>query len=352
MAGINLVNGPQEENVEQAPVINGHSAYNLGILFSAIYLVFLCAFCIRYSVLPGPEFLFIFFLIYAASNKWTRRFTRDWVPFVTLFLAYEAMYGIVGNISGAVHVNELISTESQIFGVIPTLILQQFYRNPVFDFIGAFFYSLHFIIPTVFGFILWKYSPKNYWKYVFAFLICSYSALITFLVYPSAPPWFGVNASRILFQIDGQLGVPVYRTIFEFIQANPYAAFPSLHAMYPWLISLYSIKIKRFKALPILIIPIGVWFSAVYLGEHYVVDLIGGVFYSTFAFFLVEKLIPRLHFERFTTKLHAKLKFRDYEISPSRFIVQKLAHEIVCIQVSSVYASSRCWLLSRSSLLF
>jgi len=346
-----LVDAPQEDKVEQMPVINGHSAYNLGIVFSAIYLVFLCAFCIRYSVFPGPEFIFIFFLIYAASNKWTRRFTRDWVPFLSLFLAYEAMYGIVGNISGAVHVSELMNTESQIFGSIPTLILQQFYRNPVFDYIGAFFYSLHFIIPTVFGFVLWKYSPKNYWKYVFAFLICSYSALITFLVYPSAPPWYGVHATRILFQIDGQIGVPVYRTIFEFIQANPFAAFPSLHAMYPWLISLYSIKIKRIKALPILIIPIGIWFSAVYLGEHYVIDLIGGVLYSTSAFFLVEKLIPRLHFERFTTKLHAKLNSKDLEkISPYHFVVRKLGRETFHVQLSS-YVSSPCWLLLRPLIL-
>jgi hypothetical protein len=346
-----LVDGPREENVEQVPMIDGHSAHNLGIICSAVYLVFLCAFCIRYSVFPGPEFLFIFFLIYAASNKWTRRFTRDWVPFVTLFLAYEAMYGIVGNISGVVHVSELISAESQIFGGIPTLVLQQFYRNPVFDFVGAFFYSLHFIIPTVFGFALWKYSPKNYWKYVFAFLICSYSALITYLVYPSAPPWFGVHASRILFQIDGEIGVPVYRTIFDFIQANPYAAFPSLHATYPWLISLYSIKIKRIKALPVLIIPIGVWFSAVYLGEHYVIDLIGGVLYSTVAFFLVEKLIPRLHFEKFTTKLHMTLSSEDSEgISPYHFIAE-LAHKIFCVQVSSACTSSQYWLLSRPPIL-
>jgi membrane-associated phospholipid phosphatase len=64
--------------------------------------------------------------------------------------------------------------------------------------------------------------------------------------------------------------------------------------MYPWLISLYALKIKKAKALPVLIFPVGVWFSAVYLGEHYVVDLIGGVIYGTCAFFLAEKLIPLL----------------------------------------------------------
>jgi len=127
--------------------------------------------------------------------------------------------------------------------------------------------------------MLWKNSPKEYWKYSLAFLLCSYSALITFMIYPSAPPWFGLKASRILIQIDHEIGVPVYATIFDYIQPNPFAAFPSLHAAYPWLISIYAIKIKRTKALPILLIPVGVWFSAVYLGEHYIVDLLGGIAY-------------------------------------------------------------------------
>jgi membrane-associated phospholipid phosphatase len=274
--------------------IDDHSARNLGVAFIVIYLVVLGVFCVTYNVFPGPEFLVFCFFIYAVYKKWTRRFLRDWVPFVTLFLAYEAMYGIANNISGIVHARELMSAELQMFGTIPTLVLQKFYRSPVLDYLGAFLYSLHFIIPTVFGFILWKHSSENYRKFTFAFLVCTYGALITFLVYPSAPPWFGVKAERVLFSIDHNIGVPIYTTIFGLIQPDPFAAFPSLHAAYPWLVSLYAIKIKRIKALPILLIPIGVWFSAVYLGEHYVIDLLGGVAYATFSFILVEKIIPRL----------------------------------------------------------
>jgi len=274
--------------------IDEHSTYRLGRVFLIVYLAILAVFCAVHNVFPGPEFLVLCFFIYAAYRKWARRFIKDWFPFIALFLAYEAMYGIADNISGIVHVNELVSAESQIFGTIPTLVLQQFYRNSVFDYLGAFFYSLHFVLPTLFGLILWQYSNGNHRKYTLALLVCSYSALITFLVYPSAPPWFAVKANRILFQIDHDIGIPVYATIFDIIQPNPFAAFPSLHATYPWLVSLYAIKIRRIKALPILLLPIGVWFSAVYLGEHYIIDLIGGIAYSTLSFFLVEKIIPRL----------------------------------------------------------
>lgn len=247
-----------------------------------------------YNIIPGPEFVILCFFIYAAYNRWSRRFVKDWVPFVTLFLSYEAMYGIVGRIAGFVHVAEPITAELRIFGSMPTLVLQQFYRLPVLDYMGAIFYSVHFIAPAVFAFLLWRYSHKNYWKYTIGLAILTYSALVTFLVYPVAPPWYGVGATRILFDVDKNLGIPVYRTIFDFIQPNQFAAFPSLHSAYPWLISLFALRIKKAKALPILIFPVGVWFSAVYLGEHYIVDVIGGIVYASLAFFAAEKLIPYL----------------------------------------------------------
>lgn len=266
----------------------------LSIALPAAFSLTLLSFCLAYGVIPGPETLVLCFFIYAAYNKRSRRFVKDWFPFLSLFLCYETMNTIVPTLSKVVHVAEPINMELRLFGSIPTLVLQQLCRTPFLDYLGAFFYSLHFFAPTVFAFLLWKYAPENYRKYVLALGIGTYSALITFLVYPVAPPWYGVNATRILLQVDNNLGVPFYRTVVDYVSSNPFAAFPSLHSMYPWLISLYVLKIKKTRALPVLVFPVGVWFSAVYLGEHYVVDVIGGIIYATFAFLLVEKLVPIL----------------------------------------------------------
>ncbi|MGD0027416.1 MAG: phosphatase PAP2 family protein [Candidatus Bathyarchaeia archaeon] len=311
---------PHEKNADQTLEKDARSASKLGIVFCAIYLAVLSVLCVRFSVIPGPEFFVACFLIYAANAKWTRRFVKDWIPFFVLFLSFEAMREIPFNALGVVHVNQLASAELQIFGTIPTLVLQQFCRSSFLDYLGAFFYSLHFIIPTVFAFVLWRYSPKNYGKYVGALLVASYSALITALLYPTAPPWYQFYAPgpthviRILSQVDAEIGMPLYRTIFNLIGSNPFAAFPSLHAAYPWLVSLYAFKIKRIKALPILVLPVGVWFSAVYLGEHYVIDVIGGVAYSTCAFFLVEELIPRLPWSRVKSRLRSVVSKQDFSL--------------------------------------
>jgi len=258
----------------------------------AVFVAILLVFCLAYGVIPGPELIVLCFFMYAAYDKRSRRFLKDWFPFVALLLGYEAFYGLIPSLSRTVHVAWPIDADLRMFGSVPTLVLQQYFRSPFLDYMGAFFYSLHFVLPVVFAFVLWRFYPKNYGKYTMTLVVGTYAALITFLFYPVAPPWSGVNATRVLFQLDQHLGVPFYRTIFDFVQSNPNAAFPSLHSMYPWLISLYAFKIVRMKALPVLVLPFGVWFSTVYLGEHYVVDVIGGVVYGTLAFLFVETVIP------------------------------------------------------------
>ena len=54
------------------------------------------------------------------------------------------------------------------------------------------------------------------------------------------------------------------------------------------------LKFGSGKSLPVAMIPVGTWFSAVYLGEHYLIDVLGGIAYGTVAFIAVEKLLPNL----------------------------------------------------------
>jgi membrane-associated phospholipid phosphatase len=61
---------------------------------------------------------------------------------------------------------------------------------------------------------------------------------------------------------------------------------------------------KKFRKLrPLwLLYPIGTWFSAVYLNEHYIVDLIIGLGYVVIAYTIVKRVLyPRI-FRRFVEK--------------------------------------------------
>jgi membrane-associated phospholipid phosphatase len=205
------------------------------------------------------------------------------------------MYSVVGFIADDLHSGPL-NLDVRLFGGVSSIILQQTIRAPFLDYMGAVFYGIYFFVPTVFAFIVWKKSPRNYWKYIVSFGVLTYTALITYLFYPVSPPWLAVpNVTRILTgSVDVNLGIPVYKTLFDFLSPNLYAAFPSMHSAMPWLVFLFAFKIWRWKSLPVAIIPVGTWFSAVYLGEHYFIDVLGGIAYATIAFFAVEKILPIL----------------------------------------------------------
>jgi membrane-associated phospholipid phosphatase len=291
-----MVKNKEDKKFKFELAFDYHSSRLFAILFPIIYCVALAIFCLEYKIMPGPEFLLLAFLIYAAYNKKTWSFLKDWLPFITIFVSYQLLYGLVGTVAA----NNLHSgphdLEVQLFGQIPSIILQQTIRMPVLDYMGAIFYMAYFFVPTIFAYVLWKKSPKNYWKYTVAFGVCTYSALVTFLFYPVAPPWIAVpQVSQILTtSVDANLGLPVYKWIFDILNPDLYAAFPSMHSALPWLVFLFAFKAWKWKALPVLVIPVGTWFSAVYLGEHYVVDVLAGITYATVAFVAVVKILPFL----------------------------------------------------------
>jgi membrane-associated phospholipid phosphatase len=296
-----LGNKKDDKEPESKGKFDYRSSRFFAVLFPAIYAAVLGIFFLVYDIIPGPEFVVLIFLIYAAYNNKTWHFVKDWIPFLLVFMSYEAMNGLVGKISRMNLHNGPYNLELALFGGhVPSLVLQQSFRFPVLDYIGAFFYTIYFFVPTIFGFVVWRESHKDYWKYIVSLGVLTYSALGTFLVYPVAPPWLNPSLTaqgitRILTNsVDKTLGIPVYKTIYDFLGPNLYAAFPSLHSALPWLVFLFSFKIWKWRALPVLVLPVGTWFSAVYLGEHYVVDVLGGIAYATVAFVAVIAVLPLL----------------------------------------------------------
>ena len=78
------------------------------------------------------------------------------------------------------------------------------------------------------------------------------------------------------------------------VYANDVAAIPSLHAAYPLLILLFACRFFGARGLVVLPYVAGVWLAIVYLGEHYVFDIVVGALYSGAAFTVAELVLPRL----------------------------------------------------------
>ena len=315
----------QEQNAKSKSP-NNHSMLYVAF-FLAIFVTIIGVLYLTNDIIPGPEYAILILSIYAVYSKKTWQFLKDWIPFLLVFVSYETLNGLVGTVSKFnIHYGPYNVDIALFGGNDPNLVLQHYLRTPILNFTGAFFYTIYFFVPTAFGFVFWLKYRKEFWKYTVSLAVLVYSSLVTFLAYPVAPPWLNTaltnqGLTRILSSsVDKSLGVPAYKTLYDFMGPNLYAAFPSLHSALPWLVFLFALKIWKRKALPVLVLPVGTWFSAVYLGEHYFTDVLGGIAYATIAFVVVETLIPlilnRLSSLENSDEAKTKRMFREDEFEP------------------------------------
>jgi membrane-associated phospholipid phosphatase len=241
-----------------------------------------------------PEWVVLALLLIAIAMGRGRSFVVDWLPFLVLFFAYEAMRGFASKTGFAPH--DLSGLERAIFaGTIPTLTLQHAFYHPGVvspqDVVALFFYFMHFPLPIVVGFIFWVNSREHYRRFVAALLLMCFIAFGTYLFWPSAPPWYQlpevvkINDRTVNALWDSQYFVS---DIYHSFNPNKFAAFPSLHAAFPALAAIYAWSRFRWLGIGLLVWTAAVAVSIVYLGEHYVVDALDGFVYVLVAAAIVE----------------------------------------------------------------
>jgi PAP2 superfamily protein len=237
-----------------------------------------------------PEWVLLALLVIAIALGRGRTFVADWTPFLLLFFAYEAMRGFAARFAP----HDLSGMERWVFGgTIPTLTLQHdFYHQGVIgiqDLIALVFYFMHFVLPIVVGFIFWVNSREHYWRFIAALLLMCFLAFLTYLFWPSAPPWYQLHdVVKINQQTVDRLWGNTIVVIYHAFNPNQFAAFPSLHAAFPMLAAVYAWRRYRALAVGLVFWSVGVVVSIVYLGEHYVVDAIASLVYVAAATIIVE----------------------------------------------------------------
>ena len=80
--------------------------------------------------------------------------------------------------------------------------------------------------------------------------------------------------------------------IWDNVSGNAVAAMPSLHAGFPWLVLLFAVKFYGRRGLLFLPYSPILWFSIVYLGHHWVVDVLAGVAWATVCFVALQYAWP------------------------------------------------------------
>lgn len=213
----------------------------------------------------------------------------DFSPFLLMLFTYEVIRSVILAVgTSGVHVADLILWEKTLCaGIIPSSALQQAFGATVYtgllDFVTNAFYMTHFFSVILMGIILWINRKAHYWAFIMGLIVLSYAAFLTYVVFPAAPPWWASMNGYLRSQpvdLDHSLLSPAY----IFATANPLGAMPSVHTAWPVYLFFYSLYVWGRKALPVVILPAGVALSSIYLGHHYLVDVLGGIGYATLAF--------------------------------------------------------------------
>ena len=241
-----------------------------------------------------PQWVVLALLVIALAMGRGRQFVVDWVPFLLLFFAYEVMRGFAAKTGFPVH--DVSGLERALFGgTLPTVWLQsRFYdqaRISPWDWAAMVLYFMHFVVPVVVGFAFWVRDRDHYWRYVAALLLMSFVAFVTYLFWPSAPPWyeFPHQVVKVNNETIAKWGVNYFISpLYTHLNPNQFAAFPSLHAAFPALAAMYAWARYRLLSLALIAWASAVWVAIVYLGEHYFVDALAGLVYAVVAALVVE----------------------------------------------------------------
>jgi hypothetical protein len=232
---------------------------------------------------PNELRLFLVPLVAALILGVGRAFVRDFAPLAIGVFAYEWARTFAHRINPDAFYRPQLDVDRVLgLGRTPTARLQGWLFDGHLrwhDHALIFLHSLHFAVPLGVLFAVWLSYRPLFVQGAATLLATSFAAALAFLVFPAAPPWLAVRAGLLhgVVRIRALDGVQeAHGTLQKLFDDNPVAAIPSLHAAYSLLIVLIVRRIwPRLTPLAVLY-AIAMQFCVVYLGEHYVADLIVG----------------------------------------------------------------------------
>lgn len=275
----------------------------------AIYLAALIIWSVRHGVPTGRVQMMTLAVVGVGISVLGRgwraagRMILDWVPFALVLMLYDRTRGLVTTLGIPVHEEDVADFEKWLFGgQVPTVWLQDRLYTPDhvhwYDAICTLVYTSHFVATPALAAVLWV-TNREVWKgFVARVITLSVLGLITYTLFPEAPPWMAGGNGYIdhVYRLSARgweyLHVGAFHDLISTAQgrgSNPVAAMPSLHFAFSVLVACALMRMigSRWRYLLVLY-PLTMGFALVYLGEHYVIDLIAGLLYAA----AVEVIVP------------------------------------------------------------
>ncbi len=186
--------------------------------------------------------------------------------------------------------NVLIKIDHSLFGVHPTIFMEQLI-DPMLTTVLQLAYISYYFIPISLGVVLIVKNKLNeFEEALFGIVLCFYLSYIGYLLMPAVGPRFTLNH----LQTADLQAAPFIKTIQEALNGwehNKTDAFPSGHTAVALMTIFYAWKCRE-KALFGILLPVvsALIFSTVYLRYHYAVDVIAGIGLMSLTVYLAPRL--------------------------------------------------------------
>jgi membrane-associated phospholipid phosphatase len=229
------------------------------------------------------------------------RLAVDFLPVIAFLYAYDLLRGAADGLFAHVYELPQLRVDEWLFGgIAPTVRLQRALWTPghphVWDYFGFIVYLTYFIVPVTVAAVLWRKAPRAFHRYVSLWIGLSFAALATYALYPASPPWLASrhgllpHVVRITPYMSRHMGVDLTRVMGSQAFVNKVAAVPSLHAATALLIGLFFWSRTTRWRWVLVLYPLAMAASLVYLGEHYVSDVLLGWVYAVVVFVVGNRL--------------------------------------------------------------
>ena len=263
------------------------------LVVSALFLVLTGVFV---GIRPEHFLLVGLFLLLFFAGRTTRKLAVALLPFIIFGVSYDWMRVWPNYEVNPIDVRGLYEAEKSLFGIQAggqTLIPCEYFalhHCGAADFMAGIFYLCWVPVPIAFG--LWLYFKGRrslYLRFAMVFLLVNLIGFAGYYIHPAAPPWYAMNYGfepdlstpgnvAGLGRFDELLGITVFEGIYG-RNANVFAAVPSLHAAYMVVALAYAVmgRCRRWIIAVFAFIMVGIWWTAVYSGHHYLIDVSLGI---------------------------------------------------------------------------
>ena len=235
-----------------------------------------------------------FFNLMFFGHASTRKIILAFSIFIIFGIVYDLMRAYPNYLVHGVDIRSLYNFEKHWFGISvnqQVLTPNEFFalhHQALMDFICGLFYVNWISVPLALALYLYLKNKEQFLNFSLTFLMVNLLGFCLYYIHPAAPPWYvaqygfefrmhipGNTAG--LSRFDNLIHIPVFATIYT-QNSNVFASLPSLHSAYPVVVLFYALQSHIGKFCWALgVFMLGIWFTAVYSGHHYITDVILGI---------------------------------------------------------------------------